>query len=87
MLIRISDTTSLGAEVRAMREGLEYYRENGIHEIIIETDSMVMFQILEGHWVAPSSMECSNGNKFHQHDKEISLSKSTTFHEGRKYPC
>lgn len=52
----IPDTTSLVAEVIAIRECLLYCRENSIAHIMIEIDSRIMFQIVQGVWEPPWSV-------------------------------
>lgn len=53
---RLPDTTNLIAEARAIRESLQYCKENGLEQIIIESDSLAMIQFLEGNWAIPWSV-------------------------------
>lgn len=53
---RLPDTTNLIAESRAIRESLQYCKENGLEQIIIESDSLAMIQFLEGNWAIPWSV-------------------------------
>ncbi|MCD7455305.1 hypothetical protein HAX54_027774 [Datura stramonium] len=51
--VRILDTTNLVAEAKAMRETLVFCKENGITQIILESDSNAMIKILEGRSDTP----------------------------------
>lgn len=53
---RLPDTTNLIVEARAIRKSLQYCKENGLEQIIIESDSLAMIQFLEGNWAIPWSV-------------------------------
>ncbi|KAF3641352.1 (+)-neomenthol dehydrogenase [Capsicum annuum] len=44
---QIADTTNLVAEARAIREGLQYRRDKHLSNIILETDSLAMVNIIK----------------------------------------
>ncbi|MCD9643017.1 hypothetical protein HAX54_030120, partial [Datura stramonium] len=48
--VEIGETTNLVAEARAIKESLNFCRENQLSNIIIETDSLAMVNIIEGKW-------------------------------------
>lgn len=54
--LKIRVTTNLVVDVVAIREGLYYCCENNLSNVIIETDSMALVQILNGAWEIPSSV-------------------------------
>lgn len=54
--LRNKDTTSLKAEATTIRECLLYCKDNVIQHIIIESDSWIMVQILQGNWEVPWSV-------------------------------
>ncbi|KAH0701521.1 hypothetical protein KY285_015799 [Solanum tuberosum] len=47
---KIQDTTNIVAEARAITEGLLFCKDKLTEHVIIESDYMVMVQILEGRW-------------------------------------
>ena len=53
---KIQDTTNLIAEARAIRESLLFCKEQGMVQVIVETDSLAMVHILEGKWDIPWSV-------------------------------
>uniref|UniRef100_A0A0V0H589 Putative ovule protein n=1 Tax=Solanum chacoense TaxID=4108 RepID=A0A0V0H589_SOLCH len=55
-VLKIQETTNLVAEARAIWECLEYCKDQRLTNIIIESYSMAMVQILEGTWKPPWSV-------------------------------
>ncbi|KAH0708725.1 hypothetical protein KY284_010152 [Solanum tuberosum] len=53
---KLQDSTNLVAEARAIREGLMFCMDNMIEQVIIESNSMAMVQILEERWDNPLSV-------------------------------
>lgn len=64
---KLHNTTNIVAEARSVREGLVYCMDNIINNVIIESDSMVVVQILHGEWEIPWSISgeinCMNNIK------------------------
>lgn len=53
---KIKDATNLVDEARAISEGLQYCLDNQLSNIIIETNSLAMVNILNGDWETPRSV-------------------------------
>ncbi|XP_059285202.1 uncharacterized protein LOC132038567 [Lycium ferocissimum] len=49
----IHETTNMEAEVMAIKEAIYHCVANNIQEVLVETDSMVMKNIIEGTWEIP----------------------------------
>ncbi|KAK4721758.1 hypothetical protein R3W88_011991 [Solanum pinnatisectum] len=60
--MKIIDSTTLVAEVKAISEGLQYCLENHYSNIIIETDSLKMVNIIDGVWKIPWSVSIEVGS-------------------------
>ena len=62
---QIADTTNLVAEARAIREVLQFCLDNQLTNIILETDSLAMVNIINGDWEIPwtVSMEVKTINR------------------------
>ncbi|KAH0691451.1 hypothetical protein KY289_018809 [Solanum tuberosum] len=54
--VKMIDSTNLVAEARAIREGLMFCKENRLTNVLVETDSLVMVNIIEGRWEIPWSL-------------------------------
>ncbi|XP_059290876.1 uncharacterized protein LOC132044416 [Lycium ferocissimum] len=50
---KIGQSNNVIAEARAILEGLKYCVEKDLHPLIMETDSLMMKNIVEGKWEAP----------------------------------
>uniref|UniRef100_M1DQE1 Nuclease n=1 Tax=Solanum tuberosum TaxID=4113 RepID=M1DQE1_SOLTU len=51
--LKIPDSTNLVTEVVAVREGLKYCWENELFNVIIESDSLALVNIINGAWEVP----------------------------------
>ncbi|XP_070032252.1 uncharacterized protein [Nicotiana tomentosiformis] len=49
-------TTNVVAEAKYIVQGLEYCMEQGLHPLILETDSLLMKKVIEGEWDPPWSL-------------------------------
>ncbi|KAH0669467.1 hypothetical protein KY285_023628 [Solanum tuberosum] len=81
--VKLAESTSLVVEAMTIKEGLQYCWENNYLNIILESNSLAMVQILNGIW--GDSLECDNGGQLHQQAKRGVISKSTTLLKGGKY--
>lgn len=50
---QIGYNTNIYAEALAMKEGIEYCRNNEMFPLIIETDSLFLKKVIEGDWRVP----------------------------------
>ncbi|KAH0672744.1 hypothetical protein KY290_024970 [Solanum tuberosum] len=62
--VKLAESTSLVAEAMSIKEGLQYCWENNYLNIILESDSLAMVQILNDIW--GDSLECDSGGQLHQ---------------------
>ncbi|KAH0706734.1 hypothetical protein KY289_011810 [Solanum tuberosum] len=51
--VKMIDSTNLVAEVGAIREGLMFCKENRFANVLVQTNSLVMANIIEGRWEVP----------------------------------
>lgn len=49
----IQETTNIEAEAAAILEALRYYVNHGYTNILVQTDSMLMKNVIEGNWDPP----------------------------------
>ncbi|KAH0679245.1 hypothetical protein KY284_020330 [Solanum tuberosum] len=63
--VKLTDSYNLVAEATAIREGLQYCLDKHFHQIVIETNSLSMINILNGEWDSPLSvtMEVNSINR------------------------
>ncbi|KAH0639411.1 hypothetical protein KY285_035997 [Solanum tuberosum] len=63
--VKLVDSSNLMAQAIAIREGLQYCLDKHFQQIIIETDSLSMVNILNGEWESPWSvtMEVNSINR------------------------
>jgi len=79
--VKLVDSSNLMAEAIAIREGLQYCLDKHFQQIIIETDSLSMVNILNGEWESPWSvtMEVNSINRIRN---SISVRVQHSFREG-----
>jgi len=49
----LGEAANIMAEAKAICEGLEYCVERQLHQLIMETDSLVIRKIIDGEWATP----------------------------------
>ncbi|KAH0669287.1 hypothetical protein KY285_023446 [Solanum tuberosum] len=54
--VKIQDSTSIVAEAIVVREGLQYYWEHGLIQVLLESDSYALVKMLNGEWDVPWSV-------------------------------
>ncbi|KAH0661671.1 hypothetical protein KY284_026602 [Solanum tuberosum] len=77
--LKVGVTTNLIAEVVAVKEGLSYCCENNFLNVIIETDSMALVQILNGAWEVLWSVTMEVNSILRLKEVHLNISHSRRF--------